>query len=281
MDIANIKYIYYQGLSTDCNYNCSYCYQTKSNDFSAWNDERYLNKFVNYIRKAKFYQQVSVMFTPHGEVLNKEYYYKAIAILTQSDNVALVCCQTNGHFEAIPFLKKMTKYRANLKKLSLWLSYHPETLGLRLYGFANTVIELSYAIKVSVGAVGIREYGNDIVILHNNLPPRIYYWINRFNDSNAELDKLYTKIDECYPLENTTYKCDIDTCNAGINSLFVKGKGEVFLCYNSKKSFGNLYEDDEIIREKSATKCDCYLTYSQKKDINFPSHIHKFRFSKI
>lgn len=281
MDIANIKYIYYQGISTDCNYDCSYCNLEKSKNYNAWDDERYLYKFVNYMRKAKFYQPVSVMFTPHGEVLNKEHYLKAIAKLTQSENVALVSCQTNGSFIVKDFLLSMKKYNANMKKLSLWITFHPETVGGRIYDFANKLIELSSKINISVGVVGLKEYRSEIATLHNIIPPRVHYWINKPESLKTQKSELFDKIDKNFHLENKAHKCDINSCSAGIISLVVKEKGDVYLCRASKKIMGNLYDvDAQIVREKSATKCDSYLTYSQKRDISFPRDIHKFRHFK-
>lgn len=281
MDISKIEYIYYRGISTDCNYDCSYCILKKSKDYNKWDDQRYLYKFVNYVRKTKFKKPVSIMFTPHGEVIGKEHYYKAIAKLTQCDHVDMVACQTNGSFLVQDFLDKMKEQEANLKKIALWMTFHPEVLGLKLYDFVNKVIELSSRVNVSMGAVGVREWGNDIVILHNVLPPRIYYWINRpQGEKTKQLNELFQRIDENYHYENANYKCDLKTCSAGVTSLLVKEKGDVYMCHRSKKSIGNLYDDIEIKREKSATRCDCYLTYSQKLDIGYPSNIHKFRFKK-
>lgn len=280
MDIANIKYIYYRGIAKDCNYACSYCILSKSKDYSRLDDERYLNKFVNYMRKTKFYQPVSIMFTPYGEALNKDYYYKAIAILTQSNNVAEVCCQTNGSFTAKEFFKKMQKYKANLKKISLWVTFHPETVGAKIYDFANQLIELSSKITVSVGVVGLKEYRSEIATLYNIIPPRIYYWINKPEGLKTQPSELFDKIDKNYHLENKINKCDVNTCSAGILSLVIKEKGEVYLCHQSKNSIGNLYTDDVIVREKSAQRCDCYLTYSHKRDVGFPIDLHKFRHYK-
>lgn len=280
MDIANIKRIYYRGISKDCNYDCSYCIFEKTKDTSRLDDERYLNKFVNYIKKTKFYQPVSVMFTPHGEILNKEYYIKAIAKLTQFDNVELVSCQTNGSFITKEFIKLLLKYGANLKKIALCITFHPETVGAKIYDFANNLFELSTKIKVSVGVIGMKEYCSEIATLHNTIPPRIHYWISKPEQVKKQPSELFEKIDKNYKFENQSYKCDLEKCMAGITSLFVKEKGEVFLCHLSKKSTGNLYTDDEIIREKSANKCETYLTYSQRRDIDFPSDLHKFRFKK-
>lgn len=281
MDIANIKYIYYRGFSKDCNYDCSYCILEKERtNNNRLNDERYLNKFINYIRKTKFNQPVSIMFTPHGEALTKDYYYKAMAKLTQFDNVAVVSCQTNCSFTAKKFFEKMEKFNVNYKKLSLWVTFHPETVGTRVYDFANKLIELSTKITLSVGVVGFKEYSKEIAIIHNSIPPRINYWINKPEGLKSQSSELFKKIDKNYHLENNIYKCDLNSCSAGIISLLVKEKGEVFLCHRSKKSIGNLYDDTEIIREKSASRCDCFLTYSFKKDIGFPSDIHKFRHKK-
>lgn len=280
MDISNIKHIYYRGIATDCNYDCSYCILEKSKKYSAWDDERYLYKFVNFIRKTKFKEPVSVMFTPHGEALTKDYYYKAIAKLTQSENVAMVSCQTNGSFTTKGLLYKLNNNKVNKKKLSLWVTFHPEVVNMGLYDFANTMIELSNIVTISVGAVGVREFGNDLVIMQNILTPKIYYWINKHQGVKPELVDVYDNIDENYSFELQPYKCDIETCDAGVTSLYVKGKGEVFMCHRSKESIGNLYDDVEIVRERSASRCDCFLTYSQKRDIGFPDDLHKFRFKK-
>lgn len=280
MDISNIKYIYYRGIAKDCNYDCSYCILEKSNNKNRLNDERYLNKFVNYIRKTKFTRPVSIMFTPHGEALTKEYYYKAIAKLTQVESVAFVSCQTNGSFSFKKFTQRMEEHNVNYKKLALWVTYHPETLGNRIYDFSNKIIELSSKVKISLGVVGLKEYRSEIATIHNSIPPRVHYWINKPNGVKTQPSELFEKIDKNYRFENNIYKCEIDNCRAGVDSIVVKEKGEVYMCHQSRKSIGNLYENEKIIREKSAPRCDCFLTYSQRTDINFPIDLHRFRFKK-
>jgi len=281
MDISNMKYIYYRGYAKDCNYSCSYCPFAKNTEKKKDFDEKYLNKFVEYIENTNFKNIVSIMFTPYGEALTKKYYYDAIARLSKCDQVESVSCQTNASFEAKVFLKSLEESNANFNKIALWASFHKEMTSVE--AFTTNILQLNDRISLSVGTVGFKEDQNDIERLRKLLPLDIYLWVNKPEGQKTD-DMDFSYIDPLYKLEKQTMKCNINSCTAGIDSILVKENGSIYLCHSSKKSVGNLYQDFKIdktpletchSRTCQAGLCHCYLMYCHRTDIDFPEFIHR------
>ena len=271
MDISNMKYLYYRGYAKDCNYACSYCPFAKNAQNKKALDETYLNKFVTYIENTIVHAPLSIMFTPYGEALTKQYYYDALTRLSNCEHVACVSCQTNASFEPNQLLDFFAQHGANLDKIALWASFHKDMISVD--AFAKKIISLSDKITLSVGAIGFKEHQSEIERLRSLLPLDIYLWINKPEGTSAQpMDWSY--IDPLYPLEDRAVKCDTTHCNAGIDSIFIKEKGDVYLCHSSKKRLGNLYEPVTIDRTQSG-RCHCYLTYCHKTDNSIPPLIHR------
>ena len=271
MDISNIRYIYYKGHAKDCNYSCSYCPFAKNTESKHDIDKKYLNKFVDYIENTKFNHQISIMFTPYGEALTKKYYYDAISRLSKCNHVESVSCQTNASFSPKVFLNYLEQSNANFNKISLWASFHKEMTTID--AFIANILELHSKINLSVGTIGFAKDKTEIELLRKLLPLDIYLWVNKPEGTKADyMDFSY--IDPLYKLEDKVLKCDINHCNAGIDSILVKESGNIYLCHLSKKSSGNLYTNFEIDRVQLGA-CHCYLTYCHRRDNNFPEIIHK------
>ncbi len=288
MDISKIRYISYRGYAKDCNYSCSYCpfvkeKQASSEIFNKENldkDEKYLNKFVNFIKNTKFENTVSILFTPYGEALTKSYYLKALAKLSQLNHIESVSCQTNASFVAKNFLSFLEQEKADFNKIALWASFHPSMITAE--DFSNNINILSNKISLSVGCVDFIKNKDKIVLLSQLLLPSIYLWVNKaegnFKRNNIQGIEIFdfSKIDPLYKFEKENFTCDINKCSAGIDSLFVKEDGKTFLCHTCKEKIGNIYEDFSTeIKRKSTGKCTCYLSYCYRTDINFPQSFHK------
>ncbi len=269
MNISRMKFIYYRGYGKDCNYSCSYCIFARNKLVNIEKDKKYLDKFVNYIEKTKFEEKISIMFTPYGEALTKKYYFEGIKKLVSHKDIESVSCQTNGSFNEKEFINYFSQ--EELEKISLWVSYHPEMV--QVEKFAKKINFLNEKIKISVGAVGIKENKNKLESLKKLLNSNIYFWINKLEGIKTE-DYDFSYIDPYYSLEEEKLRCDINKCQGGIKSIFIKEEGKAYLCHTSKISCGNLYDDKEIVRNKSG-RCNCYLTYSNRCDLNFPSLIHR------
>ena len=274
-DLNNIKRIYYRGYSKLCNYKCSYCpFRKKSDNINRLNrneiikelelDKKYLNNFVNFIKNYNFNNQISILFTPYGEALNNQYYYDAIIRLSKIESVENICCQTNLSFNIENFLNYIEDNKGIIEKISLWASFHSEMISIS--DFTDNVKKISEKINISVGTVGYKDNRKNIENLRKYLPKHIYLWINKIEGKYDDVDFSY--IDPFYNIEQKNLKCDINKCSTIAESIFIKEDGKIFSCNKNKTLIGNIYKNSfyEIDNIKK-TKCDCYLSYSNRKDI--------------
>ena len=109
----------YRGPLESCNYDCQYCPFAKKKNTRAelFYDKTCLDKFVTWVSKQPY--TISILFTPWGEALIRNYYQAAIIRLSHFPNVKKVAIQTN--------LSSKLKWlaAADKSKVALWSTYHP------------------------------------------------------------------------------------------------------------------------------------------------------------
>ena len=108
-------------------------------------DKACLDKFVDWVSQQPY--TISILFTPWGEALIRNYYQAAIIGLSQLPNVKKVAIQTNLS-SRLAWLEKTNK-----SKVALWTTYHPTEI--KMAQFVEKCQQLiTLNIKFSVGIVG-------------------------------------------------------------------------------------------------------------------------------
>ncbi len=265
-----LRHLYYRGVLKSCNYQCSYCpfakRQTSRAELAA--DQKALERFVSWVETTPLARPISVLFTPYGEGMIHPHYWEAFARLSRSENVAMVSAQTNLSFDAAQFLQALHQQGAQLEKVALWASWHPEMTSAQ--AFADKVQLLSQSIQITAGAVGdparLRELAQ-LKRLLGNLP----FWVNRMDGlgrrCTAEEKQAFCALDPLYRLEDQRFPADLSVCTGGTQSLFVEADGSVYPCNRSKQRLGNLYQREWAVPERCKGKCDCFLAYANRKDL--------------
>lgn len=270
--MSELGHIAYRGYLRSCNYHCAYCPFSKQR-LSAGElakDQAALMRFVDKVRQLK--GALTIQLLPYGEALIHEYYWQALAELSQLGQVRAVGCQTNLSFAVETALALFDKAGGIASKLRLWCTFHPTMTTVQDFTARCTALYRA-GVRFSCGAVGDPAHFSEITALRQTLPTDVYLWINRLDGLKrrytAREREAFTAIDPYFPLELAEPAADAAKCSGGRTSLFVQGDGACFSCNVSRRRLGNFYAEDQLaeIGRCSARRCSCYLAYALREDL--------------
>ncbi|MCP4134427.1 MAG: radical SAM protein [bacterium] len=261
-----MKYtILYRGKVSSCNYLCPYCpftHETDSPEILS-GDREDLNRFVTWAaNRAVHNENLSIFFTPRGEVLTRSWYCDAIAELSSFPHIEKIAVQTNLS-ASLDWLKGCCR-----NKLALWTTYHPsQVLAARYLEQCRQLDD--YGISYSVGIVGIKEHKEEIARMRADLPSRVYLWINAYKDepryySREDLD-YFRFIDPLFTYNSKVYKSKGKECRTGDTVISVYSDGSIQRCHFTGEKIGNIYQGKmrNWLRERICTNqfCECHIGY--------------------
>lgn len=255
--------ILYRGLLSSCNYGCLYCPFAKHTETPEEHkiDKEALERFVFWVLSRE-QDNISVFFTPWGEALINKRYQNALIKLTNSPNIKKAAIQTNLSCR-LDWLKFCNKER-----LALWVTFHPTEISRKAF-LSKCFKLIQEGIRFSVGVVGLKEQIAEIQLLRDELPRKIYLWVNAYKDiqnyySYEDINKL-TSVDPLFSFNNKRHKSLDEHCLAGEKVISVFGDGTVQSCHFIKKTLGNIYESnfETILKKRLCTNetCGCHIGY--------------------
>ncbi|WP_053957194.1 STM4011 family radical SAM protein [Inediibacterium massiliense] len=270
--IENAKHLYYRGVLSSCNYTCYYCpfAKKKASSVEIERDQKALMRFCKTIENILFKERISIFFTPYGEAMTHPYYTKAMIQLAKLEKVRYISIQTNLSFDVNEFLDAIERSGVKKEKIKLWGSYHPTMV--RAEEFAKKANQLSLQIDICVGMVALSKRAQEIRELKKYLSPDIYLWLNgqakhKIHYSLEDLSE-FKEIDPFFPFEMNT-RTSFETCRSGSQSYFIEANGDILPCHMNKRPIGDFYSLEKNLKpfECHRKLCDCYLAYSNIKDI--------------
>ncbi|MEV4194430.1 STM4011 family radical SAM protein [Streptomyces toxytricini] len=251
----------YRGPLASCDYDCPYCPFAKRRDSrtALTADREALERFTAWAA-GNTGDRLSVLFTPWGEGLVRSWYRRALVELSHLPHVRRVAIQTN--------LSGRTGWTAEADpdRLALWCTYHP---GQTPYNrFLGKCRDLAAAgIRHSVGIVGMPEHLAEARRLREDLPERVYLWVNAAEGrtyTDAEADR-WTAIDPLFPYSRHPHRSAGLPCRTGSSVVSVDGAGTVRRCHFVKAELGNLYDGSyrAALRPRPCplAVCDCHIGY--------------------
>lgn len=251
----------YRGPLTSCNYACGYCPFAKRVESKSRmaHDQSSLRRFCDWLR-AESTHRWRILFTPWGEALVRSWYREAIAGLTHVPHVDSVAVQTNLSCG----LDWLSDCRTD--RLSFWATYHPTEVDRA--GFLRKVETVRKAgAAISVGAVGVPEFADEIARLRHELPKEVYLWINaqqprRRPYTTAEV-AFFSNIDPQFELTASRHRSFGEPCRTGDEVFTVDGDGAMRRCHFVEEIIGNIYEPgwEGALRPRACPNrfCNCYL----------------------
>ncbi|MEM6533288.1 MAG: STM4011 family radical SAM protein [Myxococcota bacterium] len=260
----------WRGPLSSCNYDCHYCpfAKNKSSREELAADEAALDRFRQWVSGCNSHR-LGILFTPWGEAVIRRWYRAAIVEFSHLEHVRRVAIQTNGAWDP-SWLE-----RANLDRVSLWITYHPGEVGFEK--FLVRVRRLhEMGVKLSVGTVGLPEHRDLIERMRNALPDGVYLWINAYKSKGPDyydqetLDH-FARIDPLFPINNTYHPSAGQSCDGGESALSIDGEGNAKRCHFVDEKLGNIFEDEleQLLKPRvcpNAT-CGCYIGYIHLKPL--------------
>lgn len=254
--------ILYRGPLSSCNYGCTYCpfAKTKNTRAELADDAQRLKRFVDWVHTRS--EQISILFTPWGEGLIRNYYQEAMTTLSHLPQVQKVSIQTN--------LTCSTKWMDNVDKehFALWTTFHPTQVTLEK--FVKKCQELDeLEIQYSVGFVAFKEELPILEELRAKINPNRYVWANAYK----RIPQYYTeqdiqRIEQVDPLfrYNTKHHNSFGkSCQAGHHSFTVDGSGDIRSCHFIPEILGNIYKEDvaAVLAPRTCINatCGCHIGY--------------------
>ncbi|MDR1402773.1 MAG: STM4011 family radical SAM protein, partial [Tannerellaceae bacterium] len=260
-----VGHIYFRGSLRSCNYRCSYCsLGRKTAETAEEKDRQAHNRFYDSLRQWK--NPLRILLIPYGEGLIHPYYQEAMIRLSLLPRVEAVSCQTNLSFAPQTFIKRIRERRADVSKIKLWASFHPEMTEIDT--FAAKVHHLYHAgIELCAGVVGSRENKEAIALLRQKLDKRIYLFVNalqgRNNSLQADDRAFFTSIDPLFLSDYTNAKADIRRCSGGCAAIFVNHRGAVYPCPRNPVQTGDIRDGESFAKPVCPReRCDCYIAYA-------------------
>ncbi|MFD5555253.1 STM4011 family radical SAM protein [Streptomyces sp. NPDC127068] len=253
--------VLYRGPLASCDYDCPYCPFAKRRDSREQlrADRAALERFAQW---ADAYPdgRLSVLFTPWGEGLVRSWYRRALVELSHREHVERVAIQTN--------LSCRTDWldEADLGTLALWCTYHPgqtpyERFVTKCRGLAER------GVRFSVGIVGLPEHLAHARRLRDELPERVYLWVNAAEGhtyTDEEADR-WTALDPLFPYSRHPHRSGGLPCRTGSSVVSVDGDGTVRRCHFVPAELGNLYDGSYRAalapRACPLARCDCHIGY--------------------
>lgn len=223
-------------------------------------DKEALWKFIAQMKQEN--TKYAVQIVPYGEALVHEYYWHAMAELSQIALLEYIGCQTNFSFPLEKMLGIYEKYQGNKEKLRLWCTFHPSMTTVERFVKQCQKLELA-GIAFSVGMVGNPKEIPKLLELRKQLPGSIYVWVNKMdgrkeNYTTRELE-IFQSVDPYFSLQMKHRKADLQKCR---RSVFCEADGSRYFCNLHAASKGKAVGNGCGRRE-----CDCYLAYSNRTDI--------------
>ena len=264
--------LYYRGVLSSCNYDCSYCpfAKHKSPPAELEQDARDLELFVDWVTRRSVEGPLRILFTPWGEALIRPWYTRALVQLSRCEHIERVAIQTN----LTGVLGQLD--RADRRRLAFWVSYHPDETTLK--AFLGRLAELdAMGFEYSVGCVGIAAHWHSIESLRARLPDSIYLWVNADKSMGRPDDDAiarWEQIDPLFRLNVEDYPSRGRRCGSGERSFLVAGDGSVRRCHFVDECVGNIYDDGFRLRGHAPrvcplATCDCHIGYSHLDDLQF------------
>ncbi|TYQ17755.1 UNVERIFIED_CONTAM: hydroxymethylpyrimidine pyrophosphatase-like HAD family hydrolase [Acetivibrio alkalicellulosi] len=280
--IESVKNIYFRSFLSSCNYSCSYCRfaKKKMNEVEILKDEKCVQRFCDFIDSTNFKNRVSIFLTPYGEGLIHDYYIRAMARLAMNPKCQYISCQTNLSFDESVFINTLKSYHVDLSKVKLWASCHPEMISAG--EFVKKVNKLKADIDLSVGIVAIPQNLESVFDLRKELPKNIYMWVNGKDGEKTRYTKeqiqSLVSVDPLFYNEISKRKVEDNCCNAGEDSVFIEGNGDAFACHINKNQLFNIFKRTDLVKSFRCDRryCDCYLSYSLRKDSNLNSYFKQY-----
>ena len=163
--------ILYRGSLDSCNYACAYCPFAKRDATREAHerDRREVSRFVEHVRRDQTI--TGIFFTPWGEALTHRWYQRAIAQLSQLENVEKVAIQTNLS------VRPAWLDDARAQRVGIWATFHPTQI--ERGAFVRRALDYhGRGVSISVGIVGLPEQLDHARALRAELPSEIYVWVN-------------------------------------------------------------------------------------------------------
>ncbi len=283
------KQFFYRGYLTSCNYRCGYCpfSKRKMTEEQSRKDQEALEQFVRQMKAET--EDHALLMVPYGEALIHEYYWVAMAQLSQYPSEEYVGCQTNLSF---PVEKMLSIYEAcggEKRKLRLWCTFHPSMTTVE--SFVRQCKKLGQAgITYCAGAVGDPANISLIQKLREQLPDDIYVWVNKMDGRRQgytrEEIQRFLEIDPYFPLELQHRRTDLSKCR---KSIFQEADGRRYFCNLHAAQAGggnsnivahaggsrrNIHAvqpektcQDVNVSQCKRRECSCYLAYCNRTDV--------------
>ena len=270
--MSELEHIAYRGYLRSCNYRCAYCPFSKQRSSAGElaQDKAALKRFVDKVEQLQ--GSLTIQLLPYGEALIHDYYWQALAELSQLRQVRAVGCQTNLSFDVGSALALFAQAGGVVSKLRLWGTFHPTMTTVPDFAAQCTALRQK-GVRFSTGAVGDPAHLAEITALRQALPADVYLWINRLDGLKrpytAAERTAFAAIDPYFALELSEPAADAAKCSGGRRSLFVQSDGACYSCNVSRRKLGNFYVEDRLAETGrcSARRCSCYLAYALREDI--------------
>ncbi len=261
--------VLWRGSLASCNYGCTYCPFAKTfDDRSALDADRLaLQRFTDWAVTRTY--PLSILFTPWGEALIRNYYREAIVRLSHAPNIPTVAIQTNLSC-SVDWIKE-----AKLESAAFWTTFHPgETARPK---FLKKIRQLQAAgARYSVGVVGLLEHLEEIESLRRDLPEEAYLWVNAYKREpdyyRDDQAARFLSVDPFFELNNRTYESFGRPCRAGEKVISVLADGTARRCHFIAAPIGNIYDAgfEEALRPRPCTVavCRCHIGYSHLEELD-------------
>ena len=256
------KQIFYRGYLTSCNYSCSYCpfCKRKMTERQREQDKEALWKFIAQMKQEN--RKHAVQIVPYGEALIQEYYWRAMAELSQIELQEYIGCQTNLSFPVEKMLAIYEDCQGKKAKLRLWCTFHPSMTTVEKFVKQCRRLELA-GIAFCVGMVGNPKDIPLLLEIRKQLPDSVYVWVNKMDGRKehytVEEIEVFQKVDPYFLLQMKHRKADLQKCR---QSVFWEADGSRYFCNLHAGSKGKSGENSCGRKE-----CNCYLAYSNRTDI--------------
>ena len=256
------KQIFYRGYLKSCNYACSYCpfSKRKMTKGQMEKDQKALWKFVDNRKQEKGKNAVQIV--PYGEALVHEYYWQALAELSQIVTEEYTGCQTNLSFSVEKMLEIYGKYQGRKEKLRLWCTFHPSMTTVEEFVEQCEKLEIA-GVSFCVGMVGDPEEIPTLLELRRRLPDSVYVWVNKMEGRKKKYTmeevEVFQKVDPYFSLQLEHRKADLQKCR---QSVFYEADGSRYFCNLHAAAKGA-----SVTKGCGRSECNCYLAYSNRMDI--------------
>lgn len=256
------KQIFYRGYLTSCNYACGYCpfSKRKMTKGQREKDKKALWSFVDRMKQERGKHAVQIV--PYGEALVHEYYWRALAELSQIVTEEYTGCQTNLSFSVEKMLEIYEKCQGRKEKLRLWCTFHPSMTTVEKFVEQCRKLEIA-GVSFCVGMVGDPKEIPALLELRRRLPDSVYVWVNKMEgrkrNYSLEEVEIFQKIDPYFFLQMEHRKADLQQCR---QSVFYEADGSRYFCNLQAAAKGTSRGEG-----CGRSECNCYLAYCNRRDI--------------